>query len=724
MMRWMLCLPLLVAALAAVASARSEKKVIFTMCVPEIYWDDCLQMKVDSSKKGIPISCISGRDRFECIDKVGRKEADIVAVDPEDMYLAAKHELASRAQYNIVEQIRTKEEPQASYRYQAVAVVHKSLKIDSPKGLRGLKSCHTGVGRNAGYKIPLTKLSSLGILPELNSPEYSSRENELRALSSTFSKACLVGTWSPDPAINQRLKETYSNLCALCEKPESCDYPDAYSGYEGALRCLAENGGDVAWTKLTYVRRFFGLAGAKPTNDAIHHSDNSSATSTTSKVPVKAKPSEYRYFCPDGTKLPIDEKTKPCTWADRPWQGYMSNGGVADIDAVQKELTQLGKLGEDKKTSWWRNLMLLNEKTLAVATSPIDPAQHLKIAKYMDVVERNFGAPERSARWCVHDSKALEKCRALSKAAFSRDARPRFDCILQQDEESCLKALRDEGADLLIMPGEKVAAAIKEYNVKPIVAEAYGPGSTEFSERPAVAVIKRGSYIKSLRHLKGKNSCHSGYRGDFAGWIAPVHAMKNVHLISSEEEMGEFFVKSCVPGAERDSSLCSLCIGNLASKDEQLAEVTKCSSTEAEDYKGGHGALKCLLDGKGHVAFIPLSALKQAENTTKSSEFNLVCPNGGIARVDDWQRCNLGLEPPRVVVSFAGKSANSLEELTHGVLDASSLFAEEPDLFRLFGSWSGRSNVLFKDETRKLVSIDNSWNHWKQWAAIQRDYEY
>lgn len=75
------------------------------MCVPEIYWDDCIQMKVDSSKKGIPISCISGRDRYECIDKVGRKEADLVAVDPEDMYLAAKHELAYRAQYNVVEQV-------------------------------------------------------------------------------------------------------------------------------------------------------------------------------------------------------------------------------------------------------------------------------------------------------------------------------------------------------------------------------------------------------------------------------------------------------------------------------------------------------------------------------------------------------------------------------------------------------------------------------------------
>lgn len=57
--------------------------------------------------KGIPVSCISGRDRYECIERVGRKEADVVAVDPEDMYLAAKdNELAAKAGYSIVEQVR------------------------------------------------------------------------------------------------------------------------------------------------------------------------------------------------------------------------------------------------------------------------------------------------------------------------------------------------------------------------------------------------------------------------------------------------------------------------------------------------------------------------------------------------------------------------------------------------------------------------------------------
>jgi hypothetical protein len=120
-------------------------------------------------------------------------------------------------------------------------------------------------------------------------------------------------------------EETYSNLCALCERPEVCDYPDAYSGYDGALRCLTHNGGDVAWTKATYVRQYFGLD-AQGSNEAT----------ATPATPGKADPGNYRYLCPDGTKVTIDEKTKPCTWAARPWQGYMTNGGVADIDAVQK----------------------------------------------------------------------------------------------------------------------------------------------------------------------------------------------------------------------------------------------------------------------------------------------------------------------------------------------------------------------------------------------------
>lgn len=54
-------------------------------------------------------------------------------------------------------------------------------------------------------------------------------------------------------------EKKYSNLCSMCEDPAKCDYPDRFSGYDGSIRCLVDNGGDVAFTKVIYVRRFFGV---------------------------------------------------------------------------------------------------------------------------------------------------------------------------------------------------------------------------------------------------------------------------------------------------------------------------------------------------------------------------------------------------------------------------------------------------------------------------------
>lgn len=74
----------------------------------------------------------------------------------------------------------------------------------------------------------------------------------------------------------------------------------------------------------------------------------------------------------------------------------------------------------------------------------------------------------------------------------------------------------------------------------------------------------------------------------------------------------------------------------------------------------------------------------------------LVCPDGTTTAVEESSKCNLGLEPPRVIISSATKTPNILEELTHGVLAASSLYSKRPDLLQLFGTWGGQPNVLFK----------------------------
>ncbi|KAF7383892.1 hypothetical protein HZH68_014649 [Vespula germanica] len=286
----------------------------FTIYIPKIYWKECVQLIKDSANNGIPISCISSRDRYKCIEKVSREEIDVVVVDPEDIYLTA------------LDDNQTKEEAYADYHYEAVAIIQEDLNVSDAKGLRYLKSCHTGIRDDIGYNILHAKLAAIG--DNINNTEYFVRDNEFQALSSLFTKACLVGTWSSDPTINRKLSEKRKATCAHFMKSQTSVIIKISIRVTKVLFVTSFR------KKVIHVKRFFGLPG-----------------SVTSAVPTNEHPSNFRYFCPDGTKVPINADTKPCTWAARPWQRYMANDGVNNIEAVQKELTELGKLGEKEKAA-------------------------------------------------------------------------------------------------------------------------------------------------------------------------------------------------------------------------------------------------------------------------------------------------------------------------------------------------------------------------------------
>lgn len=82
-------------------------------------------------------------------------------------------------------------------------LIRKNSTIESLNDLRGKKSCHTGYGRNVGYKIPITKLRAHGII-EISTDQYlPSLERELKGLTDLFSKSCLVGRFSPNDEINR-----------------------------------------------------------------------------------------------------------------------------------------------------------------------------------------------------------------------------------------------------------------------------------------------------------------------------------------------------------------------------------------------------------------------------------------------------------------------------------------------------------------------------------------
>jgi len=340
----------------------------------------------------------------------------------------------------------------AAFRYEGIILVKKDSPIRTLQQLRGAKSCHTGFGRNVGYKIPITKLKNTHVLKVSADPQISATERELKSLSEFFTQSCLVGTYSTHPDTDRLLKKKYSNLCALCEKPEQCNYPDKFSGYDGAIRCLDKGQGEVAFSKVQYIKKYFGLPGAGP--DA---------------PPAEGNPENFEYLCEDGTRRPI---TGPaCSWAQRPWSGYISNEkAVHSADQLHQLQSRLerffnnGLQAQNKDAA--AHLLIQPNAVYHSKDAAIDPKVYLERAGYKDVIERD-GSAIRKIRLCAQNDDELAKCQALHQAAYARDARPELECVQSTD---CVVALTKKEADLAIVTPTGYADA-RRNELQPVVYE-------------------------------------------------------------------------------------------------------------------------------------------------------------------------------------------------------------------------------------------------------------
>ncbi|XP_059223773.1 transferrin-like [Stomoxys calcitrans] len=432
--------------LGIVASAQSEE-TIYRMCVPQKYYQDCLTLLKDPSEAGIRMECVAGRDRIDCLDMINHRNADVLASDPEDMYVAYH---TKNSDYKVISEMRTKDDKDAPFRYEGVILVKKNSNIKSLSDLRGAKSCHTGFGRNVGYKIPITKLKNTHILKVSMDPELTATERELKALSEFFSQSCLVGTYSPYPETDRLLKKKYPNLCALCEKPEQCNYPDNFSGYDGAIRCLDKGKGEVAFTKVQFIKKYFGLiSGAKAEGNAA----------------------DFEYLCEDGSRRPV---TGPaCSWAQRPWTGYISNTdsvkGDEKLHNLQNRLQKFFENGLHAQNKVAASHLLINENAVYHSKpQAVDPKEYLEKAGYKDVIERD-GSALRKMKMCVQTDVEMQKCNTMRRAAYSRDIRPEMECVQERD---CILAVKNNKADMVAVRANNYKDA-RDVKLKPIVYEAY-----------------------------------------------------------------------------------------------------------------------------------------------------------------------------------------------------------------------------------------------------------
>jgi melanoma-associated antigen p97 len=313
-------------------------------------------------------------------------------------------------------------------------------------------------------------------------------------------------------------------------------------------------------------------------------------------------------------------------------------------------------------------------------------------------------------RWCCLNAAEYMKCIDWRNGLHSANrTNVLLECVLATDKFDCFKKIFEDRADLMTADAGEVYTAGKFYNLQPISTEIYTAGPTQpmHSEYYAVAVVKRGSGM-SINRLRGSNSCHGGV-GTSSGWNMPISTLIEKQLLeivdcnNHVKAATRFFNKMCAPDAlnvqfnptgDNPTSACELCRGRIGS--------TFC--TNQDPYAGPIGAMYCLIDGGGDVAFVKHTTINELAAINRSinvNDFELLCPNvygspfnspGNVtiypyptAPITDFMSCNWGVVPGRAILTSGRKAIIQRESYRRFLRISAELFGGQAPL-SLFSS--------------------------------------
>ncbi|XP_070775056.1 transferrin-a [Enoplosus armatus] len=601
-------------------------------------------------------SCVKKENIIDCIIAIKAGEADAITLDGGDIYTAGL------INYDLQPIIAEDYGTSSDTCYYAVAVVKKDSGFGF-KELQGKKSCHTGLGKSAGWNIPIGTLLNMGQI-QWSGIEDSPVEE---AVSNFFVSSCVPGATRG------------GKLCELCKGDCSRSHSEPYYDYAGAFQCLADGVGEVAFVKhLT--------------------------------VPDSEK-ANYELLCKDNTRRPIDSY-KSCHLARVPAHAVVSRKDPQLAEFIWTSLNSVQgfNLFSSEAYGTAKNLMF-KDSTVKLVQLPANTDSFLYLgAEYISIVrslkrEQTPGASSTAIKWCAVGHAETAKCDTWSINSVGTDGAS-IECESAPTVDECLKKIMRKEADAMAVDGGQVYTAGK-CGLVPAMVEQYDEGQCGTSGGPpssyyAVAVIKKGSGV-TWANLQGKRSCHTGI-GRTAGWNIPVG---HIHKQTNNCDMATFFSSSCAPGADPSSKLCSQCAGS----GKAVGDESKCKASADERYYGYAGAFRCLVEGAGDVAFIKHTIVPENSDgngpawasEVRSADYELICPGKNPVPVTDYISCNLALVPAHAVVTRP--------DLTHGEVirvlqDQQAKFGTSGSdpTFKLFQSETGK-NLLFKDSTKCLQEI-------------------
>ncbi|XP_018423166.1 PREDICTED: melanotransferrin isoform X2 [Nanorana parkeri] len=670
-------------------------------CLSEIKWctisepelQKCSEMKKYFTQSQIvpPLSCVAGNSSMNCAKMVKDNLADAVVLDSNFIYKAGK-------QYNLKPVVAEVYDQGMGTSYYAVVVVRKNSTI-TINSLKGTKSCHTGLQKTAGWNVPI------GLL--IDSGRMSAVACDIqKGVASFFSKSCV-------PGANKAL---YPSLCELCKGDGTgqnvclTNGTELYQDYDGAFRCLVE-GGDVAFVKHSTVHdNSDGLNSAPWARDVLS--------------------SDYQLLCRDGTRASVGEWRR-CNLVRVPARAVVVRPDV-DSSLIYKTLHE----GQQKYNDFSVDFKMFDSSAYGGrnlifrdATTELRPISNQtyqawlgdEFLQAMTGIDCDPDKLPKSLRWCSIKTEEVWKCADMAMAFKNKTLYPSIQCVSAENHEECMRMIQQKNIDAVTLDGGDIYTAGKMYGLVPAAAESYSVNETS-NNYYVVAVVRKNPYNAfTIHELKGKKSCHTEYM-DTAGWNVPIGILKRHGLIRPEgcniaKAVSDFFTESCVPGMKQKqfpSNLCQLCIGD---KDGG----NKCENKAEERYYGHTGAFRCLTE-KGDVAFVKHTTVFENSDgknqddwakNLKSSDFQLLCPNGARAEVTQYEDCNWAHVPAQAVMVHPDTNRHAL----FGLLDKAQEYygRDSSSEFKMFdSSYYNQKDLIFKDSTDKIVPVQEkkTYDEW------------
>lgn len=680
------------------------------VCVPYKITDgelaNCTAAFSTADTNALTFICSEGGSAQQCVQELADGTSHVSVLDGGDVAYAHR---AFGLQPVVVEKFGDRG-PGHGY---AIAVVHKELCEANPSvslaSLQATSSCHGGYRTMAGWNIPVGVLHS-EVSAFRATGKLADISDDAELVAQFFSKVCAPRTSDLGPRyVDGEARLWKSGLCSVCKS--DCTDSDDYYSDEGALRCLTEGGGDVAFVSHTVLLESSGVG----SRDA---------------VPIVQKPqelSDLRLLCKDGC-FSLDEYRK-CNLGQVSGRALivakvLGIGGTLEdlglqiqtaiVNASQNNGFLSSTAGIVKQFAWSRTATRL-EPTAKGYQSYMAPESKEALAAFEDIITsedgkklrnqentqaaaeengmaQNLKTPERRkpAVFCARNPDEHNFCKKVMRILNDQQEELWFSCYDGANDSSCLLALGAGKADWAVVDAADIAFGYSNLALRVVVAEEKGAGvGTNYF---AVAVVKKefcesvengGPNDTSLANLRGVNSCHTGYRKN-AGWRMPVGLMISQRIMAvrddepgvenDAESVAAFFNSSCAPrvanngpkntpdgNGELWTPLCERCKGSCDNRDQYY------------DYSG---ALRCLIEGQGEVAFVKhstvLGELPPFAASSTQEDFRLLCGDKpGCHEVTEYPMCHLARVPSHGVIVASDTAVTQNSTLQNVLVTAS-----------------------------------------------------